>query len=59
LREKDLLPVSIQEYVASGDVMASVQKSKKIPLKVLTIFCQQFAVMINAGLALMPCISIL
>jgi len=59
LREKDLLPVSIQEYVSAGDVMASVQKSKKIPLKVLTIFCQQFAVMINAGLALMPCISIL
>ena len=59
LREKDLLPVSIQEYVAAGDVLASVQKSKKIPLKVLTIFCQQFAVMINAGLALMPCISIL
>lgn len=59
LREKDLLVVSIQEFVAAGDVMASVQKSKKIPLKVLTIFCQQFAVMINAGLALMPCISIL
>jgi type IV pilus assembly protein PilC len=59
LREKDLLPVSIQEYIPAGDVLASVQKSKKIPLKVLTIFCQQFAVMINAGLALMPCISIL
>lgn len=59
LREKDLFPVSISDYVDTGDVMASVQKSKKIPLKVMTLFCRQFAVMVSAGLALMPAISIL
>lgn len=59
LREKSLVPLSIQEYSDAGDVMASVSAAKKLPLKVLTLFCNQFSVMINAGLALMPALSIL
>lgn len=59
LREKSLVPISIQEFVQTGDVMASVSASKKLPLKTLTTFCNQFSVMVNAGLALMPALSIL
>ncbi|MGE5610526.1 MAG: type II secretion system F family protein [Bacillota bacterium] len=63
LREKGLFPINIAPFVESPRIelssKARPQTTGKVPLKVLTLFCRQFAVMINAGVALMPCISIL
>lgn len=60
LREKGLYPVAIKPHVESMQIeIGGSAKDGKIPLKTLTLFCRQFSVMINAGLALMPCLSIL
>lgn len=62
LREKNMFPIEIKPFVESMRVEIGGAKNAKegrVPLKVLTLFCRQFSVMINAGLSLMPCISIL
>ncbi|NLG84477.1 MAG: type II secretion system F family protein [Firmicutes bacterium] len=70
LRDRGLYPIKIEPFIESPTITlgrssapaktkAGPQREKKTPLKVLTLFCRQFAVMINAGLPLMPCIRIL
>ncbi|MCL6613024.1 MAG: type II secretion system F family protein [Firmicutes bacterium] len=67
LRERGLYPIKIEPFVESAAIEirraaaagAGKKRERKTPLKVLTLFCRQFSVMINAGLPLMPCIRIL
>lgn len=57
LRKLDILPVRIQ--VKRDKIAQKFIIRKKIPKKSVVIFTRQFATMINAGLPLVQCLSIL
>ena len=57
LRKLDILPVRIQLKRVKSDQKFSFRK--KIPRKSIVVFTRQFATMINAGLPLVQCLTIL
>ncbi len=57
LRKLDILPVRIQLKRVKSDPKFGFRK--KIPRKSIVIFTRQFATMINAGLPLVQCLTIL
>ncbi len=65
LREKDLAPVSIKEQKSSSLMKKAKGKQfsfsfgKRVGLKELSVFCRQFATMINAGVSLVRCLDVL
>ena len=65
LREKDLAPVSIKEQKSSALMKKASKKQfsfkfgKRVGLKDLSVFCRQFATMINAGVSLVRCLDVL
>lgn len=61
LQESRYTVINIRERTDSGggDVMASINKWKKVNDQALTVFSRQFATMINAGLAMVRCLDIL
>lgn len=65
LRDQNLFCVSVQESAnqGSGDSLMSKEikfgSSEKLKLKDITVFCRQFATMMNAGLTVVKCVDIL
>jgi type IV pilus assembly protein PilC len=58
LREKGLFILAAEDKVESN-VRAQASVAKKIKLKPLTIFCRQFATLINAGITAVKALDIL
>lgn len=64
LRDQGLYPTSVQEQKVSalakkGGKSFSFSFGKRVGLKDLSIFCRQFATMINAGVSLVRCLDVL
>lgn len=59
LREKSLYPLDINEVSATQNSLNMELGSKKLPKKVLTVFCQQFATILKAGVPLVQALDIL
>lgn len=65
LRDQGLFPTSVQEQKTSALAKKAAGKSfsfsfgKRVGLKDLSIFCRQFATMINAGVSLVRCLDVL
>jgi len=65
LRDEGLFPTSVEEQKTSALMKKASGKSfkfsfgKRVGLKDLSIFCRQFATMINAGVSLVRCLDVL
>lgn len=65
LRDQNLFCVSVQESANQGDGDSLMSKDikigggEKLKLKDITVFCRQFATMMNAGLTVVKCVDIL
>jgi len=62
LREQNLYCISVQEsssQVSSRDIAPPGSGGSKLGLKYISIFCRQFATMMNAGLTVVKCLDIL
>ncbi len=62
LREQGLITSKVQEKKAQGVVKKKTGKrlfGNKVNLRHLSIFCRQFATMINAGVSLVRCLDVL
>ncbi len=58
LRDKAFFPIEIKE-VADSSSSKEIKLFSKIPIKVLTIFCQQFSAILRAGVPLTQCLYIM
>ncbi|MBD3292259.1 MAG: type II secretion system F family protein, partial [Armatimonadia bacterium] len=65
LRDQGLFPTSVEEQKSSALMKKASKKQfsfsfgKRVGLKDLSIFCRQFATMINAGVSLVRCLDVL
>lgn len=64
LRDQGLYPMQIKEQKSSAVAKKSAKSfsfsfGKRVGLKDLSIFCRQFATMINAGVSLVRCLDVL
>lgn len=57
LRKMDIVPIRIQQKREKTAKKGGIRK--KIPAKLIVVFTRQFATMINAGLPMVQCLSIL
>ncbi|MCR4784967.1 MAG: type II secretion system F family protein [bacterium] len=61
-QEKKMTIVKMEQQAGgagSGDILAWLDRFKKVDEQALTVFSRQFATMINAGLAMVRCLDIL
>ncbi|MGM0472413.1 MAG: type II secretion system F family protein [Bacillota bacterium] len=59
LKEQDYFITAIEEQDNSGRSLLNLDRFKKVKLEDLTLFCRQFATMIDSGLTLIKALSIL
>jgi type IV pilus assembly protein PilC len=59
LRDQGFIVTQIQEQAAAAPKRRGFAFRKRVGLKDLSIFCRQFATMINAGVSLVRCLDVL